>query len=71
MKIPNNAILAVGGLAGAALTAWSSYWIGRRNELNQIIDLGREVEMETNLRELNMYDSKGKQVSLFLKTTEK
>lgn len=71
MKIPNNAILMVGGLAGAALTVWSSYWIGRREELNQIIDLGREVELETDLRELNMHDSKGKLVSLFLKTTEK
>lgn len=71
MKIPNNTILTVGGLAGVVLTAWSTYWIGRRVELNQIIDLGREVEMETGLRELNMYDGKGKPVSLFLKTTER
>lgn len=71
MKIPNNAILAVGGLAGMVLTAWSTYWIGRRDELNQIIDLGQEVEMETDLRELNMYDRKGNPVSLFLKTTKR
>lgn len=69
MKIPNNAILVVGGLAGAALTAWSTYWIGRRVELNQIIDLGRDTD--TDLRELNMYDSKGNPVLLFLKTTER
>lgn len=71
MKIPNNTILTVGGLAGVILTAWSVYWIGRRDELDQIIDLGREVEVETGLRELNMYDGKGKQVSLFIKTTER
>lgn len=69
MRIPNNAILMVSGLAGAVITAWSIYWIGRRVELNQIIDLGREVE--TELRELSLYDVKGRPVSLFLKTTER
>lgn len=69
MRIPNNVILTVSGLAGVALTAWSIYWIGRRVELNQIIHLGREVE--TELRELSLYDVKGRPVSLFLKTTER
>ncbi len=71
MKIPSNTILAVGGLAGAVLTVWSTYWIGRRIELSEIIELGREVEMETNLRELSMYDSKGKPVLLDLRTTKR
>lgn len=71
MKIPRNKILTGLGLAGVAMTAWSAYWIGRRDELSQVIDLGREVEYETNFRVLDMFDSKGRPVSLFVRTEDR
>lgn len=70
MKIPSNKILTGLGLIGIVATTWSTYWIGRRDELDQIINLGREVEYETNLRELRMFDEKRRPVSLFIRTEE-
>lgn len=71
MKIPSNTILAIGGLVGSIVTAASAYWIGRRCELDQIINIGRVTEDETGFRALDMFDSKGRPVALYVRSEDR
>lgn len=41
VKIPNSKILLAFGTIGSLITAAAMYWIGRRDELDQIINLGQ------------------------------
>ncbi len=58
MKIPNNKKLAsciiagtVVSIFGTVLAVVSSYWFGRRNELDEIIDIG----LDKDCNGLNFY----------------
>lgn len=42
MIIPNSRILLLTALGGSLITAISGYWIGRRDELDQLINLGQQ-----------------------------
>lgn len=57
MKIPSNNVLkalcGMGIAIGASLTASSCYWLGRRDELNQVLSLGDE-----HGKSYTMFDSK-------------
>lgn len=70
MKIPSNKILAGLGLIGGVATALSTYWIGRRDELNQLIDLGLDIEDGSNFREMRVFDKRGNRARLFIRTEE-
>lgn len=67
MKIPNNKVLTGLCFAGTAVAALSSYWIGRRDELEEIINLGRDIEDRDNFRVLDIFDEKGNSVELFVR----
>ena len=41
IKIPNSKILLVIGGLGSLITAGAMYWIGRRDELDEVINLGQ------------------------------
>lgn len=69
MKIPNDNILTAMGIAGSFVLCVSIYWLGRRAELQQIIDIGKGLDGD-NFRLLKVFEKDGSPASLFIKTTK-
>ena len=68
MKIPSNKVLLSLSMAGVITMLQSLYWIGRRDELDQIIDLGRNAK---GTKALDMFDRNNIPVELYIKTIER
>lgn len=69
MKISNNKILAALGITGCALVAASFYWIGRRDELDRIIECGMGHILDGV--ELSVYGKKNIPITLSVKAWER
>jgi len=69
MKIPNDNVLTAMAFAGVFVLSTSMYWLGRRAELQQIIDVGKGLD-DNNFRLLKVFERDGSPASLFIKTTK-
>lgn len=69
MKIPNDNVLTAMAVAGACILSTSMYWLGRRAELQQIIDIGKGLDGD-DFRLLKVFERDGSPASLFIKTTK-
>lgn len=69
IKIPNDNVLTAMGVVGVFVLFTSIYWLGRRAELQQIIDIGKGLDGD-DFRLLKVFERDGSPASLFIKTTK-